>query len=171
MESPGLDLPTHLLSDGEEEEQLTGIPMSVKCCSQIHKLFHAKEDLKRSKTGGLARVWPSHFHQYCHFQTSMMDEEVHAVWAKDQKQVKKLVDQNAARKTSMEAAITQVHLAEEAIKNRAVIETVSSVINTASFLDECIQHLMSDRDLDQEGLLGSLRTAWNAFRWHRWRTP
>ena len=49
----------------------------------------------------------------------------------------------------MEAAVTQVHLAEEAIKNGAVVETVSGVINTASFLakdylDECIQHLVLD---------------------------
>ena len=45
-----------------------------------------------------------------------------------------------------------------------MVETVSGVINTASFLakdylDECIQHLVSERDLDREGLLGSLRTA------------
>ena len=86
-ESPDLDLPTHLLSDEEEEEQLMGIPMSIKCCSQIHKLLNSKEDLKRSKAGGLARVWPQHFSQYCHFRTSMIDEEVHAVWAKDQKQM------------------------------------------------------------------------------------
>ena len=40
-ESPDLDLPTHLLSDGEEEEQLTDIPRSIKCCSQIHKLLYS----------------------------------------------------------------------------------------------------------------------------------
>ena len=163
-ESPDLDLPTHLLSDGEEEEQLTGIPMSVKCCSQIHKLLNSKEDLKRSKTGGFGRVWPSHFSRYCHFRTSMTDEEIHAVWVKDQKQVKKLVDRDTARKASMEAAVTQVHFAEEAIKNGSVVETVSGVINTASFLakdylDECIQHRESDRDLDREGHLASLLTA------------
>ena len=55
-ESPDFDLPTHLLSEEEGEEQLTGIPMSIKCCSQIHKLLNSKEDLKRSKAGGLARV-------------------------------------------------------------------------------------------------------------------
>ena len=92
-----------------------------------------------------------------------MDEEVHAVWAKDQKQVKKLVDRETARKASMEAAVTQIHLAE-AIKNGSVVETVSGVINTASFLakdylDECIQHLELDRDLHRESLLGSLCTA------------
>ena len=84
-ESPDFDLLTHLLSEGEEEEQLTGIHMSVKCYSQIHKLLNSEEDLKRSKTGGLAQVWPRHFSQYCYFRTSMTDEEVHAVWAKDQK--------------------------------------------------------------------------------------
>ena len=67
-------------------------------------------------------------------------------------------------KASMEAVVTQVHLAEDAIKNGSVVETVSGVINTTSFLakeylDECIQHLVSDRDLDQEGLLGSLHIA------------
>ena len=130
----------------------------------IHKLLNSTEDLKHSKAGGLVRVWPRHFSQYCHFRTSMTDEEVRAVWAKDQKQVKKLVDQNAVRKAAMEASVTQVHLAEDAIKNSSVVETISGVINTASFLakdylDECIQHLESDKVLDREGLLGSLRTA------------
>ena len=67
------------------------------------------------------------------------------------------------REASMEAEVTQVHLAEEAIKNGSVVETVSGVINTTSFLakdylDECIQHLESDRKLDWEGLLAFLCT-------------
>ena len=75
--------------------------------------------------------------------------------------MKKLIDQDAARKAAMEVSITQVRLAEEAIKNGTVVETISDVINTTSFLakdylDECIQHLESDRVLDREGLLGSL---------------
>ena len=175
-DTPDFDLPTHLLSEEEGEDQLTGVPMSLKCCSQIDKLLSSKEDLKPSRAGGLARVWPRHFRQYCRFRTSMTDEEVHAVWAKDQKQVKKLVDRDAARKAAMEASITRVRLAEEAIKNGTVVETISGVINTASFLakdylDECIQHLESDRVLDQEGLPGSLRKARVEFRWRQWRTP
>ena len=52
-------------------------------------------------------------------------------------------------KASMEGVVTQVHLAEEAIKNGVLVETVLGVINTASFLakdylDECIQHLVLD---------------------------
>ena len=95
---------------------------------------------------------------------SMTDEEVHAVWAKDQKQVKKLIDRDTACKVAMEVSITQVLLAEDAINYGMVVETISGVINTASFLakdylDECIQHLESDRILDREGLLGSLRRA------------
>ena len=94
----------------------------------------------------------------------MTDAEVHAVWAKGQKQVKKLIDRYSVCKAAMEASITQVRLAEEAIKNGMVVETISGVINTASFLakdylDECIQHLESDRVLDRDGLLGSLWTA------------
>ena len=58
----------------------------------------------------------------------------------------------------MVASVTQVHLAEDAIKNGSVVETISGVINTTSFLakdyvDECIQHLESDKVLDREGLL------------------
>ena len=120
--------------------------------------------MKPSRAGGLAQVWSQHFRQYCHFRTSMTDAEVLVVRAKDEKQVKKLIDWDAACKAAMEASITQVCLAEEAIKNGTVVDTISGVINTTSFLakdylDECIQHLESDRVLDQEGLLGSLRTA------------
>ena len=62
------------------------------------------------------------------------------------------------------ASVTQVRLAEEAIKNGTVVETVSGVINTASFLakehlDQCIQRLESDRALEREWLIQSLRTA------------
>ena len=82
-----IDLPTHLLSEAEGEEQLTGFPMPIKCCSQMEKLFNSKEDLKPSRVGGLVRVWrvgglvrmwPRHFRQFCHFRTSMSDEEVRA---------------------------------------------------------------------------------------------
>ena len=64
----------------------------------------------------------------------------------------------------MKVSVTQVHLVEDAIKNGSVVETVAGVINTASFLakdylDECIQHLESDKVLDWEGHLGSLQTA------------
>ena len=131
-DTPDLNLPTHLLS--EDEEQLTGVPMSIKSCSHIDKLLSSKEDLKPSRAGGLARVWPRHYRQYCHYRTSMTDGEVRAVWAKDQKQVKKLIDRDAARKTSMEAAVNRVRLAEDAIKNGTVVETISGVINTASYL-------------------------------------
>ena len=55
-------------------------------------------------------------------------------------------------------------MVEDAIKNGTVVETVSEVINTASFLakeqlDQCIQYLQSGHALDQEGLVQSLRAA------------
>ena len=82
-DTPDFDLPKHLLSEEEGDDQLTGVPMSIKCCSQMDKLLNSKEDMKPSRAGGLALVWPQHFRQYCHFHTSMMDEEVHEVLAKD----------------------------------------------------------------------------------------
>ena len=62
--------------------------------------------------------------QFCHFCTSMLDMEVCAVWAKDQKQVRKLMDKDVTHKASMETSVTQVCLAEEAIKNGMVVETI-----------------------------------------------
>ena len=80
---------------------------------------------------------------------------------KDEKQVKKLIDKDAKRNTDMVASVTQVHLAEEAIKNGTVVKTVSGVIDTTSFLakedlDKCIQNCESDHALDREWLIETL---------------
>ena len=69
-------------------------------------------------------VWPCHFQQFCRFRMAMTDAELQAVWGKDEKQVKKLVEKDAKQKASMAASVTQVHLAEVAIKNGTVVETV-----------------------------------------------
>ena len=91
----------------------------------------------------------------------MTDAELQAVWDKDKKQVK-LVEKDAKRKVSMTASFTKVHLAEDAIKSGTIVENVSGVIDTSFFLakedmDQCIQHLESDRTVDWEWLVEALR--------------
>ena len=81
--------------------KLTGVPMSIKCCTHMEKVLGSKADLKASKAGGLVRVWPLHFQQFCRFRTCMFDAELRAVWGKDEKQVKKLIDKNTKRKAAM----------------------------------------------------------------------
>ena len=56
-----INMPTHLLSEEVVEDKLTGVPMSVKCCSHMEKVFSSKEDLKASKADGLVQVWQGHF--------------------------------------------------------------------------------------------------------------
>ena len=41
-DTPDFDLPTHLVSEEDGEDQLTGVPMSIKCCSRIDKLLNSK---------------------------------------------------------------------------------------------------------------------------------
>ena len=58
--------------------------------------------------------------------------------------MKKLVDRDAARKVAMEASVTQVHLAEDAIKNGSVVKTVSGfgmVVAVAGKLHAGIRNL------------------------------
>ena len=34
-DTPEINMPTHLLSEEEVQDKLTGVPMSVKCCSHM----------------------------------------------------------------------------------------------------------------------------------------
>ena len=75
-----------------------------------------------------------------------------------------VVNKDAACKTSIAAPVAQVWLVEDAIINGTVVETVSGVIDTATFLakedlDECIHQLHSARSVDREWLLETLRTS------------
>ena len=113
---------THLLREEEVEESLVGVPMSQICCSHMESVLAPKADLKASKT---VQVWPRHFQRFCPFQMAMMGADLQVVWGKDEKQVKKLIEKDAKRKASMAASVLQVHLAEEAIKNGTVVESLT----------------------------------------------
>ena len=57
-----------------------------------------------------------------------------------------VINKDAARKASIAASVAQVRLAEDAIKNGTMVETVLGVIDTTTFaakksLDECINDL------------------------------
>ena len=91
-------------------------PCPKSAVAQLDTVLGSHADLKASNAGGLVQVWPCHFQQFCRFLTSMSDAELQAVWGKDEKQVKKLIDKDAKRKVAMAASVTQIHLAEEAIK-------------------------------------------------------
>ena len=69
-------MPTYLLREEEVEDKLTGVPMSIKCCSHMEKIFSSKADLKVSKADGLVQVWLCHFQQFCQFRTSMLDADL-----------------------------------------------------------------------------------------------
>ena len=160
--SPGLKMPTYLLSEGEVDDKFVRVPMSQKCCDHMDAVLASQADLKSSKASVLVRVWLCHFQHYCRFRTSMTDER-HTVWSKDEQQMLQVVNKDAAHKASIAPSVAQVQLAEDAIKNGTVVETMLGVIDTATFvakadLDECIHHLLSAQSIDRQWLLEMLRT-------------
>ena len=109
-------------------------------------------------------------------------------WSKNECQVLQLVNRDGTHKASIAVSVAQVRLAEDAIRNGTVVETVSRVIDSASFLakeglNECICHVQSDRPVDRDWLLETLcvshdlvqlssvsngLTRWLALGWWLW---
>ena len=61
-----------------------------------------------------------------------------------------------------EASVAQSHLADDAIKNGTMVETVLGVINTSTFtakkgLDECIHYIQTAWSVDLDWVLETLR--------------
>ena len=117
-----------------------------------------------SKASGLVWVWPWHYTEYCHFLTTMSEQEICTIWSKDDKQMLQVINKDATRKASITASVAQVCLAEDAIKNGTVVETVSGEVDTTTFeaktgLDECIHPIETARAVDVEWVLETLRTS------------
>ena len=77
-----------------------------------------------------------------------------------------VVNKDATHKASIVASMAQFNLAEDAIKIGMVVETVSCVIDTATFLakeglGEYIHHLQCAWSTDKEWLLETLCTLWD----------
>ena len=95
-----------------------------KCCDHMDAVLASQADLKPSRASGLVWVWPRYYEQYSHFQTTMSSQELRTIWSKDEKQILQVIDKDAACKVSIAASVAQVHFAEDAIKNCAIVETV-----------------------------------------------
>ena len=79
-----------------------------------------------------------------------------------------VVNKDATHKALLTASVAKVQFVEDAIKNDTVVETVSGVIDTATFpvkedLDECIHHIQSAWPIDREWLLRTLCTSRTRF--------
>ena len=81
-----------------------------------------------------------------------------------------LVNKDATHKAYIVASVAQFNLAEDAIKNGMVVETVACVIDTATFLakeglDECIHHLQCAWSTDKEWLFIRFAHCRTGYSW------
>ena len=80
--------------------------------------------------------------------------------------MRQVINQNASRKGSTVVSAAQIRLAEVAITNGTIVETILDVIDTATFvakqgMDDCSHHLQSAQSIDEEWVLEMLIAAWD----------
>jgi len=149
-----------------ERTERLGLPMSSTIATHIDYIMAQRDDIKPSQANKVLRLWPSHFNDYCGFRANMTDAELEA-FQTNHKDMEKLVGKDQARKRSIEASRAHAQLGQSAIKNGALVDSMTHVVDEAAAqtrarIDAAVSSIKYDEKIDQDELIATLEQARDA---------
>ncbi len=159
-------LPLGSTSERSERSERLGLPMSSTIATHIDYVMAQRDDVKPSPANKVLRLWPSHFTDYCGFRSSMTDSELEA-FQTSSKDMERLVGKDQARKRAIEASRSLAQMGQSAIKNGALVDSMSHVVDEAAAqtrarIDSAVDSIKYDDKIDQDVLIVTLEQARDA---------
>ena len=129
-------------------------------------IFQCTDDPKGSSAHKVFQMWPAQYNQFGSYKMSFNDSGGEVPQIRDPKSIQTKIDCLPKEKALHAAVVDKVHQRQATIKNGAIVEANSAVVDLAAFNDETriteSLDLLSDAeavvDLDHEG--SSLRLSW-----------
>ena len=123
---------SQLLVDPQGKE-LLGVPITQPMVDLLCSIFHHTNDLNSSTANQIVRIWPAHCKQFGSFQTTMSEANREVLHIIDVKAIQHKISSSSKEKAQPAAAEDKVLVGQAAIKNGAVAESNSAVIDLAAF--------------------------------------
>ena len=125
-------LPHEMITSGSPSGGLR-VPITKTIASLLSGIFDHSGDFKGSSITRVLRIWLAHFQQFGTFVTKMSDEDREVLLIADSKIVQSRIDANLREKALQASAEEKVSLGQLGIRQGAVLEATSEVIDVATF--------------------------------------